>query len=219
MKKLLLALLFSTLLLNAAEVREDFSHGDPKNKNFPTGWKSEGVLPGVPATKVYVKDGILHLEADKSSGGLIKVMKGVDLNKTPVMRWRWRATLLPAGADGTDPDKDDQAVGIYIGMPGFLNKKSVSYHYETVTPKDVWGETSYILGVIKVKFLAVRNQTDKLGEWYVEERNVTEDLKKQYGEVPKEFAVSIIANAHNTQTKGAAEVDYIEFVAAPAAKK
>lgn len=220
MKKFyIIFIVLSACLLNSAEWRKDFKNGDPKNNNFPVGWESEGTLPGVPNSKVFVKDGVLRLECDKSSGGLIITVDNVDLKKTPVMRWRWRAITLPEGADGRNPSKDDQAVGIYVGLSGFMHKKSVAYHYDTATPKGEWGETSYIMGIVKVKFLALRNQDDKLGEWYIEERNVAEDLKKFYGEVPTKFGLSIIANSHNTKTKSAAEVDYIEFIAPNSAKK
>jgi hypothetical protein len=36
----------------------------------------------------------------------------VDLKKTPVLRWRWKAVRLPKGADGRGAVKDDQAVAI-----------------------------------------------------------------------------------------------------------
>ncbi len=220
MRNILIAFVMLALCgLNAGDWRVDFKKGDPKENNFPVGWKSEGNLPGVPDSKVFVKDGVLRLECDKSSGGLIKTVEDVDLKKTPIMRWRWRAITLPAGADGRDVSRDDQAVGIYVGLPKFMHKNSVAYHYDTAAPKGEWGDTSYILGIVRVKFLTLRNQEDKLGEWYVEERNVAEDLKKYYGEIPGKFGLSLIANTHNTKTQAAAEVDYIEFVAPNTAKK
>ncbi|MBS1369087.1 MAG: DUF3047 domain-containing protein [Lentisphaeria bacterium] len=219
MKKILAAsLLFAALLVSAGNWREDFSKDKPDKKGFPEGWKQEGTLPGVPASKVSLRDGVLHLESDKSSGGLLRILKTVDLNKTPVMRWRWRSLELPKRGDGRDSDRDDQAVGLYLILPGFWQKKSLSYHYETETPKGQWGETSYLCGVVKVTFTVLRNETDTLGEWYVEERNVAEDLKKCYGEIPKEFAIGIISNSNNTASRAAAEIDYIEFVPAPAEK-
>ncbi len=213
MKKLLLAAFLSVLLHPAFAWREDFNSGDPDRQNMPVGWETEGVLPGVPASKAFVKDGVLRLESTRSSGGVLRIVEGVDLKKTPIMRWRWRAVTLPPGADGANPEKDDQAVGIYVVLPGMLGQKSVSYHYETETPKNTWGKASYYLGVVKVQFLVLRNKTDQTGEWYTEERNVLEDLKKCYNTVPEKFGVSIQTNAHNTKTKAAAEVDYVEFIA------
>lgn len=220
MKKILLAsLLFSVLPVFADSWREDFNKDKPDEKGFPQNWKREGKLPGVPESKVFLKDGVLRLESNKSSGGALQILKTVDLKKTPVMRWRWRALELPGGGDGRFSERDDQAIGIYLILPGFWQKKSLSYHYETLTPKKQWGEASYLCGIVKVKFTVLRNNTDRLGEWYVEERNVAEDLKKCYGEIPKEFAVSIISNSHNTKSRAAAEIDYIEFVPALPGKR
>ncbi len=215
MKHLILALAFFGIALSlpAAAWREDFEKGDAANKDFPVGWKSEGVLPGVTASKVFVKDGVLRLESDNSSGGALIEMKGIDLKKTPILRWRWRTVTLPPDGDGRNPDKDDQAVGVYVGLPGLLVRKSVSYHYDTLAPKGIWGDTSYYLGVVKVKFTILRNQDDKVGEWFVEERNIADDLKKCYSEIPEHFAISIITNSHNTHTKAVAEVDWIELSA------
>ena len=45
--------------------------------------------------------------------GALMCQPKVDLNKYPVMRWKWRAITLPKGADGRDPRKDDQAMVLY----------------------------------------------------------------------------------------------------------
>lgn len=217
MKKVLIVSLFFSVLFATVGWREDFANDKPDEKGFPVNWKVEGNLPGVQPSRVFLRNGVLHLESDKSSGGALQILKNVDLNKTPVMRWRWRVLELPKGGDGRFANRDDQAVGIYLILPGFWQKKSVSYHYETLTPKRQWGEASYLCGIVKVKFLVLRNRTDRLGEWYVEERNVVEDLKKCYGEIPNEFAVSIISNSHNTGSRAVAEVDFIEFVPAGSA--
>ncbi len=177
------------------------------------------IKPGVTPTLFYVvkddtlKSNKLVVEANKASGGLVcNPSKIVDLNKTPVLRWRWRVKNLPAGADGRHPDKDDQAVAIYIGFKDWICKKSISYRYETETPAGETGRANYATGLLNVKWYCLRNKNDVTEKWYTEERNVAEDLKKTYGVVPKEFILSVCANSQYTKSHTIAELDYLEFI-------
>ncbi len=111
--------------------REDFSAADGM-----TGW----VKKPKPGTKQAVfsvasdpdtGDSFLHMEADKASAGLVTRIDGIDIEKTPILRWRWRVNRLPDRADGRQKTKDDQAIGIYAGSGSMLNNKSVSYRWDT----------------------------------------------------------------------------------------
>ena len=143
---LLAALFFSRLPVTKKEVpggwREDFipAGGAGKEAALPKGWrlvKKPGTRPALFSVKRDMQNGVsfLHMEADKASASLIARPDGVDLQKTPVMRWRWRTTVLPEGADGRVKAKDDQAIGLYLGTGSPLNNKSVSYRWDTETPK------------------------------------------------------------------------------------
>ena len=205
--------------------REDFSNTEKKNELYaPAQWKLDAIKPGVAPTSFYVvkdndlKSNKLVVEADKASGGLVcNPSKEVDLNKTPILRWRWRVKNLPPGGDGRRPDKDDQAVAIYIGFNDWVRKKSVSYRYEAETPAGETGQVNYAAGLVNVKWYCLRNKNDATDKWYTEERNVAEDLKKTYGVIPKEFALSVCANSQYTKSHTVAELDYLEFV--PETKK
>ncbi|HBA85559.1 MAG TPA: hypothetical protein DCZ95_15865 [Verrucomicrobia bacterium] len=135
----------------------------------------------------------------------------VDLNKTPIMRWRWRATVLPTGADGRDPKKDDQAIGLYISTGGMFKQQSLAYRWETVTPMGTEGSAQYAK-VVSVKWHALRNEKDVDGAtFFVEERNVAEDFKKAFGFIPDKFGLGISCNSQYTDSKAAAQLDWVEF--------
>jgi hypothetical protein len=51
-------------------------------------------------------------------------MDKIDLTKTPILTWKWRAHELPKDGDGRKSEKDDQACGIYIGTGNILSKTS-----------------------------------------------------------------------------------------------
>ncbi len=183
---------------------------------LPKNWKFEKHL-GTPKTSFKIENQlngrVLAIDAVKSSGAIVTVPKGVDLNKTPILRWRWRAISLPPNADGRTGGKDDQAIAIYVGMnSGIFGKKTLAYRWETETPRHISAKTSYGLGMIKVNWFCLRNKYDKLGTWYTEERNIANDFKKIYGFIPKKFALSIAANSQYTVSSTKAELQWLEFV-------
>jgi hypothetical protein len=160
-------------------------------------------------------DGRLFMTADDESGMFGTKLEDVDLRQTPILRWRWRALVLPAGADGRDPDRDDQAIAIYVGTGSVLRQKSIAYRWETDTPVGSEGEASYAAGIVKTKWIALRNARD-VGGFFVEERNVARDFQRAFGFVPDEVNIAVTSNSQYTGTSAAAELDWIELVAEPA---
>lgn len=206
--------------------KEDFSETRLKDKLlFPKGWELKTKM-GTPASSFFVvKDAegknILNAKSDKSTGTLLKNLSGkVDLKKTPVVKWTWKAGILPKNGDGRYPDKDDQAIALYIGTGRFW-QQSVAYRWETDTPLNCEGNVSYGAGMVKVKWYCVRNKSNELEKWYVEERNIAEDFKKAYGFLPDDIAVSLVSNSQYTKSQAEAQVGWIEFIPAekPAEKK
>lgn len=195
--------------------KENFENTIVKgDKLFPVNWWNR---PGAwlsPATDFFIEkiDGknVLKVSSDKSTGAFMYNLSGiVDLNKTPILRWRWKAQNLPPGADGRGRKKDDQAVAIYVGT-GTLIYKAVAYRWETETPKGTEELIAY--GPASIKWYCVRNKTDSLEKWYVEERNIAADFKKAYGFIPDQFIISVAGNSQYTKSKTEAFVDWIEFV-------
>lgn len=212
-----LGFLYFTLLAGAdpAAWKENFEKTVVKdNKPIPLNWWNR---PGAwlsPATDFFVEkiDGknVLKVSADKSTGALMYNLSGlVDLNKTPILRWRWKAQNLPPGADGRARKVDDQVVAIYIGT-GTVIYKAIAYRWETETPKGTEEDIAY--GPANIKWYCLRNKTDSLQKWYVEERNIAADFKKAYGFIPDKFLISIAGNSQYTKSKTEAFIDWIEFV-------
>ena len=184
--------------------------------DFPQGWASRANKWGVAKTKFHVEtegaENVLVVEADQATGAIVfDVHRYVDLAKTPVMRWRWRVKKLADGADGRNPDKDDQTLVVYVGY-GSMIRKSVAYRWDTETPAGSCGSVSYGGGMVKVAWFCLNNKATPLGKWVTIERNIAEDLKKAYGEVPKEFAISVGGNSQYTKSRSVGEIDYIEFL-------
>ncbi|MFH1996888.1 MAG: DUF3047 domain-containing protein [Candidatus Omnitrophota bacterium] len=203
--------------------KEDFSVTSGK-RSLPKGWK----LRKKPMTKAAVfsvrrdakeDTSFLHMEAGKASATLITKVDGVDIAKTPFLRWRWRVTTLPKNADGRLKSKDDQAIGLYVGSGSAAANKSVSYRWDTETPRQAEGNCAYGLGKVKVRWITLRNKEDKTGRWFTEERNVAEDFKKAWGFYPKAVYVSVSCNSQYTRSQAAADLAWIEFTSVPIVKK
>lgn len=192
---------------------------------FPKDWRLQK-KPGTPSAAFSVEkdkksgDTYLHMEADKASSSLIAHVGNLDLEKAPFLTWRWKVETLPAGADGRHKEKDDQAIGIYVGTGSPLNSKSVSYRWDTDTPKGAEGNCAYGEGAIKVKWFTLRNAEDAKGnQWFIEKRNIMEDFKSAWGFYPKKIYISVSCNSQYTGTKAVADLDWIEFVASSPEKE
>ena len=201
---------------NSEKVYDSFS-------KYPADWDYKGTW-GVPDAKLFViKDeelgtNILKLISDKESGTVMyyKLIGKIDLNKTPIFRWKWKVSKLPPGGDARDANKDDQAIGLYAGY-GRIFRKSVSYRWETETPIGTEGDVNYTK-VVKVRWHCIRNKNSPMDKWIVEERNLAEDFKKDFGEVPSDIILIVSINSEYTASSAEAYLEYMEFLPLNAAK-
>ena len=222
------ALLLCSAVMQAAPastgktVRIDFRNAKQDGKAV-TGWTYKGKFATDDAVFSIVKmDGVkvLKMASDKATGTILYDIANIDLEKYPYMRWKWRVDVLPKGADGMDSDKDDQAIGIYIGTGSTFSQESMAYRWETVTPKGKSGFVKYGMGAVKVHWCCIRNEKDGLKRWYVDECNLGKDLRRIFGgKIPKKMAITLSANSQYTGTSSVAYLEYIEFASQPLSGK
>ncbi len=197
--------------------KENFAFsGANGGKILPNDWTLKTKI-GTPVAEFYLakdeKDNtsFLHMDANKSSGSVVCNPEKINLRETPILRWRWRVNVLPEGADGRYDAKDDQSIGIYLGTGNMFLKKSVSYRWDTETPKGSEGNCAYGAGTIKIKWFALRNKEDALDEWITEERNVAEDFYRAWGYYPEDIYISVSCNSQYTGGKASADLNWIEL--------
>ncbi len=186
-----------------------------QKSGFPKNWSLEGTRLDIPNTVFAVRtDGdlsVLQVLCSKSTGGVVRKVK-VDLQKTPVLRWRWRVHTLPPGGDGRAWKTDDQPIAIYIlARKNWFQNQALSYRWETLTPKGYEGNIVYSK-ILDVRFVVLQNNQTAVGEWVTESRNIAEDFKRLFGWIPEEIALSICGNSHHSQSDTVAEIDFIEFI-------
>lgn len=203
------ALLLGEAVLASPAWREDF-------RAEPRGWEIR-TKPGVTATRYRTEPGgadgagALVMEADDASATFATQLEDFDLAHAPLLRWRWRVLEFPAGADGRDAARDDQAIAIYVSHGGILRQRSIAYRWETDTPVGTEGEATYAAGVVKVHWIALRNRQDGTGVFHVEERDVAADFRRAFGFVPSDPIIAVTANSQYTGSRAKAELDWIEL--------
>jgi len=224
MKKMACNIFFSLIVMTGVALAETASKKDNKSvwredfKTMPAEWVTK-LKPGTKPAEFSVtqasgsENGCLNMKADNASATFMIKLKTIDLHKTPILRWRWRVTTFPKGADGRNSKKDDQAIGIYVSHGGFLNQHSIAYRWETETPVKSEGTSSYAAGVVKVKWICLRNKNDGEGKtFFIEERNVAEDFKNAFGYIPDKIGVGVSCNSQYTESQAVAQLDWIELL-------
>lgn len=154
----------------------------------PAGWFVEKKV-GVPSMKME-KDGenyYLHLQSFGNSAYGIRTSSRVNVKEFPIITWRWRVDKMPAGGDVRKKAADDQALQVYVafketGFPAVLNTPVIGYIWDNEAPKG-WSGRSSQIGGDKLRYIVLRNKTDKTGQWYTERRNIYEDYQKLFSDI------------------------------------
>lgn len=150
------------------------------------------------------EDQAIKLRADSSSFALEKSIT-VDLSRTPFLEWEWKVTVPPAGGNFSSPDTDDQAAQLLVVFPKtfFERRKIISYIWDPTAPK---GAITSAAGPVylNVQAIVVESGDDRIGHWIIEKRNVVDDFRALYGEIP-EHAVAIRLQINSQHTQSVAE--------------
>lgn len=195
------------------------------NKGAPDGWSLEK-KNGQPVMKLE-KDGnafYLQLTSKGDSSFGVRKEARVDVRKFPILCWRWKVTKLPRGGDIRRSATDDQALQVYIafkesGLMG-LNTPIVGYIWDNEAPKG-WSGRSPQMGGDKLRYIVLRNKTDKVGQWYTERRNIYQDYKKLFADIKSgepqgpTTGLQIYINSQRTKSQAESIIGDIYFSSEP----
>lgn len=185
---LLAALLFFCAAVEAAVIPVTKFRSADLPGGAPAGWALEKKT-GAPSLKIS-KEGdnyYLHLRSQGNSSFGVRTSARVNVKDFPILSWRWKVEKMPVGGDVRKKTADDQALQVYIafketGFPAVLNTPVVGYIWDNEAPKG-WSGRSTQIGGDKMRYIVLRNKTDKIGQWYTERRNLYEDYKKLFGDI------------------------------------
>lgn len=155
---------------------------------------------------------VLKAESDDSASGLFKEQH-IDLQKTPVMNWRWRIENQLGNINEQAKAGDDYAARVYVVVSGgltFWRTKAINYVWAGTSPKGkIWPNA---FAGDHAMMIALRSSSDQIGTWYTEKRNILADLKQQFGEdIHYIDAVAIMTDTDNAHGKVTAYYGDIYF--------
>jgi len=180
----------------------------------PAGWELDKKI-GAPSLKLD-KDGAnyyMHLLSRGNTSFGVRTSARVNIKEFPIISWRWKAQKLPVGGDVRKKEADDQALQVYIafketGFPALLNTPVIGYIWDNEAPKGWRGRSSQV-GGDKMRYVVLRNKTDRTGQWYTERRNIYEDYKRLFGDInggePLGVTTGVQVHINTQRTKMPAE--------------
>jgi len=211
-----IALAAASLAAAASSVPvEDWSAQPEGKTGIPDGWKGEAW--GNPKYDfAVVGDGprkVLRLRSQNDNSTISKPIR-VDLKQFPILEWRWKVMVLPAGADGRRRETDDQAAQIYLTFPRFpaaVRSRIIGYIWDTTAPVDLVIKSP---SAVPVTYLVVRSGEADIGRWITERRNVLDDYRLIFGEAPGEEArvISLAIDSNDTRSHAESYIGEIRFL-------
>ena len=201
MKQWLLILIF-TLFSNLATAAESdqvviggFSSGQLD------GWKTKVFKEGTRYQLTQLDNTqVLRADSQTSASGLVRKIR-IDLQKYPFLNWSWRIENRLGKLDEQSKPGDDYAARVYVIVDGglfFWNTRAINYVWANGSPKGhVWPNA---FGGRNAMMMALRSGEDKTDAWYVEKRNILQDVNKFFGkEIRYIDAVALMTDTDNSK--------------------
>ena len=205
-------LIFVTATLKAEKTDNKLTIGNFSNGSL-TGWKTKEFKGQTQYQFAQIED-IQALKADSNdaASGLFYEQR-IDLQKTPILNWRWRIEKPLANHDEQTKSGDDFAARIYVVVSGgliFWNTKAINYVWSSASPRQKTWPNPFAGD--HAMMVAVRTSSDKTETWYSEKRDVGADFKQLTGEGVRYIdAVAIMTDTDNSHDKATAYYGDIYF--------
>ncbi|MEK6709260.1 MAG: DUF3047 domain-containing protein [Nitrospinota bacterium] len=179
---------------------------------LPRGWTLK-VWQGQPDVQLLGENGenVLRLRSDKTAVSIYREAK-LDLNRHPILSWKWKVTQIPPEGDARVQNRDDQAAGLYVifpRFPTFVNSQLIGYIWDSNVPA---GTVLQSKKNALVHYIVVRSGSQDLNQWITEERNVLEDYRRVFGQNPPDVGgISVMIDTDDTRAAAESYFAKIEF--------
>jgi hypothetical protein len=222
MRTLLLAVLLGFPIVGYAEEQvaatdrvvsiETFDEYPPAT--FPTQWQVRGDEADARIVyRVAEESGnrFLHARAEKKQEVQIGLPHTFQPQEFPAVRWRWRVTKLPPGADERAAKTNDSAAGVYVVFDSRLMPRVIKYVWSSTLPVGTRLDSPLYW---RAKVVVLQSGSSNLGEWRQETVNCYRDYKELFGAEPGEVqGIAVLTDADTTNSL--AEADYDDFALLP----
>lgn len=219
-----------------AYVVVDRFSAETEDGTLPKGWKPLTFKKIERRTRYTLdRDGsnfFVKAESSKSASGLLKEVS-VQLEKHPILSWRWKVDRVLDKADATRKSGDDYAARVYVAFAydperaslwektkyglaktlygAYPPKGALNYIWDNKLPVGTTLDNAY---TNRAKMVVLESGPEKAGRWVREERNVHEDYAKLFGREPPPLAfVALMTDTDDTGESATAWYDDIQFSA------
>lgn len=219
-----------TVLLTSALIASLFAQTIIKEEfNNLEGWTHKS-FPNIERKSLYeVSEGILKTTSNDSASFIV-FEKEFEVEKFPIVSWKWKIEKVYKNGDAKTKDGDDYPVRIYVMFKydpdnaSFLDSITYGYAksaYGEYPPHSslnyIWANKHYDESIIenaytsKAQMILLQMGDAKANTWVTESINILQDYKKAFGENPPKIArIAIMADSDNTHDSSSAYLDYIE---------
>ena len=191
---------------------------------LPTGWQP-WIISRFNRNTSYriVEDGgyrVLEADADSSASGVLQELS-VKPAQYPTLSWRWRVSQLVPGADLTQRGRDDSPARVIVSFDG--DRKKLDFEDRAMadlvklfsgrempyaTLMYVWDSKLPVGTVLenahsgRAMMIVVESGENRVGQWLSFSRNVVEDYRRAYGELPGSIiSVGVMTDSNTTHSK------------------
>src|SRR4051812_32163136 len=190
-------------------------------QSLPRGWEVIKINESKKPTQYrLVDDGgtvVVHAVAAASASALGQYV-AVDLEKTPMVEWRWKINHLITTADMEQARTEDSPVRLVFAFDGDVKKLPLSERATASVAKSlsgkelpfatlmyVWANEAPLEKIIRnphtgrIRMIVVSSGAGGVGKWQTITRNVREDYKRAFGEYPgKMLHYGVLSDTDNT---------------------
>lgn len=210
----------------------------PQAEGFPPGWQHLALRPGKPLTRYdwlgeqAPQSAVIHARADHSASMLLRDGRGVDLGRTPLLRWQWKLGQLPEGARHDQGAREDAAARIVLLFDGDkstlpLDERMTLSMAEAVSGRPMpYATLMYVVSASavpdqlipnphtsRVQKIVAGRAAAALGQWVQLERDVAADYQRAFGEPPgRLLAYGVMTDADNTASQAEAWYAGLQFL-------
>jgi hypothetical protein len=196
-------------------VVEDWRSYPLGTRGIPGDWKGQSWGKPTYDLEIVADNGQPSLRL-RSNGGSSTISRNLgasfDLKETPVLQWSWKVMTLPAGGHACEKSTDDEAAQVYVAWlraPEAVRSRIIGYVWDSTAPR---GTICKSQKTSTVTYIVVRSGSDELGKWVAERRDVVEDFRAIYGEVPDNpSALSLSIDSDDTRSSADALIGPIIF--------
>ena len=199
------------VLLRLSPFQETFQQDSPGV--FPSRWKVRGRKSVAQAVyRIAEEEGNRFLHAYANNQDVqIGLEYAFEPKDYPILRWRWRATKLPSGANERAKRTNDSAAAVYVIFGSRILPRAIKYVWSASLPVGIRFDSPVYW---RAKVVVLQHGPAEPDEWRQETVNFYQDYKTLFGFEPGNVRGIALLTDSDTMSS-IAEAAYDDFMLLP----